>query len=330
MCQGFGFEKHYEIFEIDRNRPYATPLPDDSVHPGWPGRPRPPGVPGSRRAGQAAGASETNPSGEGWCGQATPLLNDRMHPGWQGWPRPPGVPGSHRAAWASGASATRPGDVFRRGHDGQAVAKTSCWYGRRWPRDGERRGQILEKADGRIYVRTQRYLQSPEASPLVFPGNLGTFGTRASVSGRISGCVYSCRGSRAGHFADGRFCPERHWALALYPSQIATCPVEPLGGPQEDRLLRLDGVGTMSSWMLPGQPFPLRSAALPPIRFLSGASPGSQCLHFPTPWLPEQESVPWGTPRRAPVASLTLQQDRARDLTRVGTPSSGGEAEATS
>ena len=139
MCQGFGFEKHYEIFEIDRNRPYATPLPDDSVHPGWPGRPRPPGVPGSRRAGQAAGASETNPSGEGWCGQATPLLNDTVHPGWPGWLRPPGIPGSHRAAWASGANATRPGDVSRRGRDEKAVAKTSCWYGGRWPRDGEPR-----------------------------------------------------------------------------------------------------------------------------------------------------------------------------------------------
>ena len=32
--------------------------------------------------------------------------------------------------------------------------------------------------------------------------------------------------------------------------------------------------------------------------------------------------MPWGTPRRAPVTSLTPQQDRARDLTRVGTPSS--------
>ena len=117
----------------------------------------------------------------------------------------------------------------------------------------------------------------------VYPGNLGISGTSSSVSGHFSVCEYPCRGSKDGHLADGRLWPERHWALALYRSRFATCPGEPWGVPQDDALLTLDKVGTMGSWMHAGLPFPLRSAALPPIRFLPGAPPGSQCPQAPTP-----------------------------------------------
>ena len=105
------------------------------------------------------------------------------------------------------------------------------------------------------------------------------------------------------------------------PVALPPAPGVPLGEPQGDGLLGLDGMETSDFWLHARMPLPLRSAALPPFPFL-GTLPGSQCPEIPTPWLPRQESVPWGAPRRAPVAYLTPQQDRDRDRTRTGTPSS--------
>ena len=187
-------------------------------------------------------ATETGPSGKRGCGLATPPPSDKMHPRRPGRPRPPGIPGPHRAAKALRADATRPSDVSRQGRKGRAVAKAPYGNGRREPRETESRKKVEGKTQGRNSERTQGCIQTPEASPPLFPGIPDGSGMSTNVGKHLSVREYPGRGSGDGHLADGRPRPERRWAPALYPSCVATCPGVPLGEPQGDGLLGLDGM----------------------------------------------------------------------------------------
>ena len=89
----------------ERGTDMPSPCPN-TVQPGWPGRPRPPGVPRSHRTRRLPVATGSRLNGKR-SGNATFLLDDRVHPGWPGRPRPPGIPRSHYAGRV--AAITTPG-----------------------------------------------------------------------------------------------------------------------------------------------------------------------------------------------------------------------------
>ena len=86
-------------------RGQATPYFVDGAHPGWPGRPRPPGVFGSHQAEQAPNGSGIEPVGEFHQGheerrEATATC--------RGVGRSPKPRGSRSAAWKKADQGTRP------------------------------------------------------------------------------------------------------------------------------------------------------------------------------------------------------------------------------